>query len=324
MYNDPILKYRPFPEIPKSYYEAHWHEIAISFIFYESLYHLSTLFSPRFINIYSKLSPRTKINFDIHIVSTIQSLAVLILSLPIFKDDHFANESDRLFAYTPYAGMVASLTAGYFIWDCYICIKYYRMFGFGFLFHGFAALFVFFQALQPFLLHYLPHFLLFELSTPFVNLNWFASHLPADAIPNLIIIINGLLLMVIFFIVRVIWGWWSIYRVVRDFVLYYEENAERFPVKISIVIVLLNIGLNSLNLYWFSKMIKIAIKKAKSTAKSTKNENEAIPIDNSKVDGGAEVEKKIANVIEETINDIDTELIKESGGETNNNPTKLD
>lgn len=253
---DILLQYRPFISEPKNYYEAHYHEIVGAAVFYQVLFLVSPVISRAlFGENYNQLSKRGKKNFDIHIVSMVQCLISIAVIIPLYGNEHLAQ--DPVFHYLPYAGFVSSITIGYFIWDSYICLRYFKMFGIGFLLHAFASLFVFCQTLRPFCLAWVAGFLSFELSTPFVNVNWFISKLPAGTVPFYIQAINGLLLIITFFIVRIIWGFFAIYKVSGQ--LY--QVLDQLPLWLPASVVLLNFALDSLNLYWFKKMVAIAAKK---------------------------------------------------------------
>ncbi|KAI5955812.1 hypothetical protein KGF54_001314 [Candida jiufengensis] len=267
---DPFEKYRPFPENPKNLFEAHWHEIIGSVIFYFTIQQLSKPISKYFFGKhYINLKPNTKINFDVHITSMVQCFISIGLLIPHFNNPHFQNRLNdpinSLLGSTPFGTLLASLTAGYFIWDLFICLKYYKLFGIGFLLHAIAALYAMGCAFIPYCQPWGAAFLSFELSTPFVNLNWFASHLPVGTFSDKFIIINGLLLMIVFFFVRIIWGIYAVIQMGND-MLYSLDQINLF---IPFSILLMNFGLNLLNIYWFYKMVKIAMKKANGNKTKT-------------------------------------------------------
>ncbi|CAM9011319.1 unnamed protein product [Wickerhamomyces anomalus] len=222
---DIFLQYRPFITEPKNYYEAHYHEILASALFYHVLYLSSPVISKAlFGDNYRSLSRKGKKNFDIHIVSMVQCLISIAVIIPLYGNEYLAE--DPIFHYLPYAGFVSAITIGYFIWD------------------------------------------FFELSTPFVNVNWFVSKLPAGTVPFYIQAINGLLLMITFFIVRIIWGFYAIYKVSGQ--LY--AVRDQLPLWLPLIIVGLNFGLDALNVYWFKKMVAIAAKKFSGSSSQKKVE----------------------------------------------------
>lgn len=109
-------------------------------------------------------------------------------------------------------------------------------------------------------------FLIFEASTPFVNVNWFISQLTREAgrpvVPMWLNAINGALLIVVFFVVRVLWGFSAIILLIGKL---WQARAE-LPTWIPMTIVPLNLALDALNLFWLTKMVQIARKMAKGGA----------------------------------------------------------
>lgn len=254
---------------------AHFEEVLLAAAFYQGVYHLATFLSPRLCKGYNSLSRRTQVNFDIHVVSQVQALLILTLSFPLFFDKTLA--ADRIYGYTPYAGFICALAIGYFMWDIYICLKHLDMFGIGFAIHGIGAGFVFLQTLRQLCIHYVPHFLLFELSTPFLNLNWFASHLPEGTIPFSVQKINGLFLLSTFFFSRIVWGFVQAYFAFSDMFLGAVTYERTHPIWADGGILLSNVALNTLNVYWFYKMLRLA-KRALATGSGSAQKTAAAKV----------------------------------------------
>jgi len=264
--NDIFLKYRPFPENPSNLFLLHWHEVFASFLFYITIQYLSAHFSPIVLgDAYNKLSRKTQINFDIHVVSMVQCVLSIGLLLPTWNHPHYQNRlhdpHSSILGYTPYGGFVCAISLGYFLWDLYVCLKFYSLFGVGFLFHGFAAVYVFGTSFYPFCMPWIPAFLLFELSTPFVNINWFANRLPKGTFSDKTVMINGLMLLFTFFSVRIAWGFYAVYLLAIDMFQIWDQLPWYLPVPV----LALNVLLDTLNVYWFSKMVAIARKTLKKS-----------------------------------------------------------
>lgn len=259
----PLAKHWGYDLLP-----AHASEILFAALFYQLIFLLSGVVASRVLPAYCTLTPKTKVNFDIHVVSHIQAILILALCAPLFADPILA--ADHFNAHTPYSGFVSAMAIGYFLWDSLVCIRFFAMFGPGFLIHGLAALFVFGQSMRPMLHYYCPHFLFFELSTPFLNVNWFASHLPEGYISFTLQKINGIFLLSSFFGARIVWGFYQAYCVARDFVLL-DPAARTFPLWAAAGVFISNISLDLLNVYWFYKMVCLAVRALKSgTGRSTK------------------------------------------------------
>ncbi|KAK9366345.1 TLC domain-containing protein [Lipomyces kononenkoae] len=249
---DAIFGYVHLPALSK-----HIHEVALAFTFYQGLFLLGPFFGS-FVSSYKTLNERTRLNFDIHIVSQVQCLLILALAFPAFFDEDL--QDDHIFAYSPYAGLVYAFAVGYFAWDSYISIRYIKWFGPGFAFHGVASLSVFLLSFRPFLMYYGPIFLYFELSTPFLNVYWFAGHLPAGTISEKIQLVNGIILLATFFSARIACGFYSVVRLVFDVM----AVIDKMPLWLPGVVLSSNILLNCLNVYWFSRMIKAVQRRLKS------------------------------------------------------------
>lgn len=126
----------------------HIHEVIGAFL----LYHITNIYiSPLVSNIlfpstYKSFNRRNRINWDIHVVSLVQSTLICIISLySMAVDDERANmdQSQRVWGYTGLGGMVQAFGAGYFVWDLMVSAQYLNIFGLGLLAHAISALCVF-------------------------------------------------------------------------------------------------------------------------------------------------------------------------------------
>lgn len=269
--SDPFLSLRPFPENPTNQFIEHWHEIT----FFSVVFHVIMLIAPKicskvFGNFYDDLEAtdkKKKLNFDIRIVALLQATLSIFFCIPMFLHPLFLE--DPIKGSYPFAAFVNSFTVGYFIWDLfYCCIFHYDMFGPEFLFHAFGALFVFGVTYFPFCQPFLCSFLIFELSTPFVQLHWMFTRSPKGMWSDKLITVNGLFLIVAFFFVRIIWG---VYATIQSFFLCWPHRDE-YPIWLIPAVYLLNSGFQFLNFMWFSKMAKIAMKNFGPSKKEKKVE----------------------------------------------------
>ncbi|KAG5370370.1 Topoisomerase I damage affected protein 4 [Yarrowia sp. C11] len=279
MQTDPLAFLTPQPlvdilqpyceKIGFRYLAPHLHEIFLAFSFYQMLFLLSGLLSPQ---IWPKqiraLSPKNRIDFDIHVVSQFQALIVVPLAFFCFNDPILS--ANIITAYTPWTGFLGSLATGYFVWDLIICARYVNLFGVGFLLHAICALFVFVQGFRPYVMGMMGHFLMFEMSTPFVNMNWFVSRLPKGTFPSWFEAANGIALMTVFFGCRMIWGnYWSYVTITN---MWKPEIRPLYPFWLPILNTTSNLTLVSLNFFWFSKMVRILIKKINGSKKELKED----------------------------------------------------
>lgn len=266
---DPLLKYSWFPESTNNYYR-HLHEIVYAFIFYQVI---SSYIAPRvnkliFGERYTSIKDqKVKIDFDIHIVSMVQAFVSLyiiypVLFFPCFKFNVATYQND-------YCSMVTALSAGYFIWDLIVCLKYIHIYGFQFLIHAIVALYGSLVPLMPLVQVWVPKFLVYEASTPFVNVNWFIMQLTNTTgannsskpwkVPLWLNALNGLCLMAVFFVVRIIWG--NLAQFMYFYQMWkYHNDMSGLKQCLCLILAAVTLVLNILNFFWFSKMVKIARK----------------------------------------------------------------
>jgi hypothetical protein len=139
----PLAKKLALPTLP-----IHAHEIIVAFAFYLWIQvKLSPWLSPKlFPKHYTKLSPRTKLNWDVHVVSFVQSVLICSLALYVMWADDERREMNwqgRVWGYTGSTGLIQSFGLGYFLWDLYITATNLSMFGVGMLMHAISALVVY-------------------------------------------------------------------------------------------------------------------------------------------------------------------------------------
>jgi hypothetical protein len=126
----------------------HAHEILLAF----TMYHLintrvSPFLSKRLFPVtYTSFNDRTRLNWDVHVVSLVQSTLINTLALWVCWTDEERSEMNwrgRVFGYTGAGGMIQAFAAGYFLWDLMVCLTHIDIFGVGLLAHAISALSVF-------------------------------------------------------------------------------------------------------------------------------------------------------------------------------------
>ncbi|NXC20087.1 TM56B protein, partial [Corythaeola cristata] len=167
-----------------------------SFTIFQLLFHvLSSWVSTRITPSFNDLSQKRKIEWNSRTVSTFHALVVGGFCLYILLYDDAVN-ADRLWGDPSIVKLNIAITTGYLISDLLLIIYYWKAIGDKFfVIHHLAAL--------KGLLAYFGNFrLLAEFSTPFVNQRWFFEVLgyPKSSKAN---IINGVLMTVVFFLVRI-------------------------------------------------------------------------------------------------------------------------
>ncbi|KAK4674252.1 hypothetical protein QC763_118810 [Podospora pseudopauciseta] len=276
----------------------HIHEVLGAAAFYTFVH---TILSPIISNaFFSKYYPKNhrarKANWDAHVVSLAQSVLINGLALwTMYYDEERANSDweQRVWGYTGASGMIQALAAGYFVWDLGITLLNLDIFGLGLLAHAVSALAVYTFGFRPYLNYYSSIFILYELSTPFLNIHWFFDKLNmTGSKPQLY---NGIALLVVFFCCRLVWGtyqsavvyvdmWKAVQRgpdagyIAAAFekasgvdknLMHFAKDAGPVPVWLAVTYVASNLTLNTLNWYWYFKMIS-AVKKRFEPAKKEK------------------------------------------------------
>jgi hypothetical protein len=127
---------------------------------------------------------------------------------------------------------------------------------------------------RPFVNYYAPDFILYELSSPFLNIHWFCDKLNMTG--GTVQLVNGIFLLATFFLCRLAWGSYASLSVFRDClralrfnqaglntitpvispnnVMVYAGDRDT-PAWILISYALSNVTLNLLNWYWIKQMI---------------------------------------------------------------------
>jgi hypothetical protein len=123
----------------------HVHEIFLSFLFYHSinLFISPALSAYLYPTIYPRLRPRTKVSWDAHVVSLVQSCIINTLAAMVMVMDNerkIMGPKERLWGYTGATGMVQGFAAGYFMWDLWTGVRDIDVHGLGAVIHAVCAL----------------------------------------------------------------------------------------------------------------------------------------------------------------------------------------
>ncbi|TDZ19693.1 putative TLC domain-containing protein [Colletotrichum orbiculare MAFF 240422] len=258
----------------------HIHEVLAASILYSVIYYpISPLVSRLIVGRkYTDLPRKRRINWDAHVVSFVQSVLINGLALWVMLVDTERSQMDwqeRIWGYTGAAGMIQALAAGYFLWDLVVTSCNMDVFGLGTLAHAVSALFVYSLGFRPFINYYGCVFILWELSTPFLNIHWFFDKLGMTG--SRAQLYNGLALLFTFFASRLVYGTYQSVTVFSDIfaainghpvlpegsvdleaitsfdpagVMRFATPGSTVPVWLAATYLLSNLTLNSLNFYW--------------------------------------------------------------------------
>ncbi|KAJ9157663.1 Transmembrane protein 56 [Pleurostoma richardsiae] len=318
----------------------HVHEVLAAALLYTFIQLVvSPWASKKYFPAYYPKSRGKKANWDAHVVSLVQSVLINIMSLWVMCVDEERKQMDwqeRIWGYTGAAGLVQAFAAGYFVWDLITTLVYIDVFGVGLLAHAVSALVVYLIGFRPFLNYYGCVFILYELSTPFLNIHWFFDKLGMTG--SKAQLYNGLCLLFTFFSARLVYGvyqsgwvyvdmWRAIHSspaseymssTVADEtlpgtedIMAFSKEAPPLPVWLAGTYVASNIVLNSLNFHWYFKMIK-AVRKRFEPAKEDVKE---------KVEGAGrgtstqfeKFEKAAQSLRRRSISEIDIEIDDDLG-----------
>lgn len=185
--------------------------------------------------------------------------------------------------------------------------------------------------------YYATNFILYELSTPFLNIHWFFDKLGMTGTKAQLY--NGIILLFTFFSARLIWGvgqsalvWYDIYRALftapnteymsvtpaneqlpgTEDIMMYAKEAGPLPIWLAAIYLASNITLNTLNIFWFGKMIKAVQKRFEPGAKDYKKED-GVSEKKTQLPAGAATANDAATKIDElrrrhNLPDIDIEI----------------
>lgn len=204
------------------------------------------------------------------VVCFVHNLLQVPLGLLILTNPDFYAGKSRIFATNDFSTLVMAISAGYFAYDTLECILRYEHEGPEFLMHGVFCFIVFASLVHIRCLHWFgAGFLMWEISTPFVHLRWFLYKIAADK--GQLYKVNGLLLLGTFFLCRICWG-----PVLS--VLYWRDSIAALATAAGAALPLFwvwmyrscTLTMNGLNLYWFEKMVRIALDSAGASGKKEK------------------------------------------------------
>ncbi|KAH7104033.1 TLC domain-containing protein [Auriculariales sp. MPI-PUGE-AT-0066] len=191
--------------------------------------------------------------------SMVHACAIVPLALAAMQSERLA--ADKAFGWDPRAGVAVAVACGYFLWDIVHSLTHYT--GIGFVLHGVACFTVFILGFTPFVAYWGVRCLLFEVSTPFLNIQWYL--IKAGLADGILGKVNGLLLLTSFFLARILFGGYIAY----GFFTTLSSVADKMPWWYTAVYGVSNVLLNSLNVFWFGKMLAQVGGKSKANPKRT-------------------------------------------------------
>ncbi|CCU75269.1 unnamed protein product [Blumeria hordei] len=257
----------------------HIHEITAAFLLHHAIFeYVAPIASSKLLPAkYGKLPSNSKLRWNIHCASMVQSVTISILTIYILafdKERLNMTSEERIWGYTGAAGLIQALACGYFLFDLVTMVRHLDVFGVPMLIHAASCFATYSIGFRPICNYYGCVFMLYELSTPFLNIHWFFDKLGMTGTKAQLY--NGLVLLGVFFSARLVWGTYASLGLYQDVMFAWKIRSNtNLPVQSEIMkygydralplwLILLylfgHIALNTLNIYWFNKMLD-AVKK---------------------------------------------------------------
>jgi len=235
---------------------SHFPTFVFAVIFYQCVFFVAGPLSEVFSEHYrdsgrNRLSRKTRYQWKVKCVSQANAIILVWMAVRALWIEEL--DRDRAFGWHPQTGRMCAMACGYFFWD--IIEVLYSDAGISFLIHGLACFCIFGMGFRPFIHYYGVRSLLWEASTPFLNIHWWLDK--TDRTGSLAQMINGILLLITFFFSRIVYGSWITWNFWQT--LY--AVREQFSTIALLIYVVGNGSLNVLNWIWLSKMITALLKR---------------------------------------------------------------
>lgn len=216
--------------------------------------HFSRLLFPK---AYPTVSKRHIYGWKVHMVSMSHALVILPWALALVNTSMPAVENDKAFGWDERLGDLQAVSAAYFVWDTIESAVSGA--GIDFVLHGLACTIIYMIGYRPFTAYYGPRALLWELSTPFLNIHWFLDKVGKTG--TRLQLANAGFLLTAFLGARLIYGPYLSY----DFLCTMWSVRHEVSPFVTGSFTLGNIVLNCLNYWWFGKMISAIQKRFKKS-----------------------------------------------------------
>jgi len=232
---------------------AHFSTAVLSFLGFEAVQWVISplLFGRLFPVAYGKASKRVKQGWANRACSTVHAVIVVILAARCLNLEEI--NRDKIYGMHPREGEVEAFAIGYFIWDVLeeAVIHYQDPM---LAFHGVAVLSGLLLTLRPLFAYTCLRFLMWELSTPFLNIHWFIDKTGHTG--TTLQLINGCFLISTFFLSRICFGSVTAFKFISA--VYAEQR--NIPTFLAWYYTVCTVTLVCFNCFWLCKMFT-AIKK---------------------------------------------------------------
>ncbi|BGP06351.1 hypothetical protein JCM10049v2_002172 [Rhodotorula toruloides] len=241
---------------------------------------ISAVLSPRVFGRYYPTERRKRDDWDLHMVGWLYAFIATPIAIHLLRHPSPELDLDPLYGVALPEQRLSAIAIGYFIWDALVTFRHIQTQGLGFFLHGATCLVAFTFTLRPFVLWCGPRFLIWELSTIFLNAHWLLDKLHLTGSP--LQMLNGLFLVTSYIAARLVFGTytsWTFWKLMvpGDAEKVLKERVEQAG-WVRWVYLGLNLSANGLNFYWFRLMI-LALKKRFVPPASKSAQRKPVPVD---------------------------------------------
>ncbi|KAJ1961825.1 hypothetical protein GGI12_003023 [Dipsacomyces acuminosporus] len=232
----------------------HWPRVFTALAFFQFVYVISDVISPLvFQKTWRRLTKVEKYKWNVRKASSCHAVYIITKALVIIANSRLRN--DPVHGTDPVAEHAYAVTVGYFLWDMINTYSNIDINGWGFMVHAVMSFGVYLLSYTPFLQYYGACFMMFEISTLFLNLhNSLEDTNCKDAV---MYFINAMALVSSFFFARIVYGTMLSINVWRGI----ANSAIPINPLVTNFVRIANLTLLGLSYYWFCVII--------ATAKST-------------------------------------------------------
>ncbi|PWN24578.1 hypothetical protein BDZ90DRAFT_247354 [Jaminaea rosea] len=263
---------------------THFPLVLLSLSFWLLLHFGSILLTPAIYPAYKRLPGRTRTQWHVHFVALAHAVIIVPLAAAQWyevreggglKGSSHPLAQNRTYGYTKEAGNVYAVTLGYFIWDLVVSALFD---GPAFIAHGAVAMMAFTFVYHPIFMYDGFGFLLWELSTPFLNIHWFMDKCGLTG--SSYQLINAFFLLSSYIVARLTFGVYNSYSWFQHVNFPQHPHVPAIPLGLKVFYSVGNVVLNTLNFVWFRAMIAAVLKRFDgSSAKKGEKQDEASRID---------------------------------------------
>ncbi|KAJ2627051.1 hypothetical protein H4R22_004569 [Coemansia sp. RSA 1290] len=186
--------------------------------------------------------------------SSAHAVYMVTKALVIISDS--ALRKNPVHGVSSYAESAYAVSVGYFLWDILNTYANIDMNGWGFMVHAIMSFSVYLISFSPLLQYYGACFMMFEVSTLFLNIHLTLEDLGLK--DYILYYINGMALVSSFFFARVVYGTILSINVWREL----ANSAVPINPLTANIVRLTNVVLMGLSYYWFSVIIMTAKRNA--------------------------------------------------------------